>query len=155
MPLWVDIAVKLTPAFVALVVGLVASLISFLQYKISRDKLRLDLFAKRLEAYEKLQEFFTSVMRHGTVKDEALPVLAEARYKSRFLFGPEIEKSFDGLWKKAIDTRTLNTRIHAPGSLPVGPERDAACEREGVLVKELMGEMTSCSERYARYLRFK
>jgi hypothetical protein len=46
-----------------------------------------------LEAYEKLQEFFTSVLRDGTVKNTALITLAEARYKSRFLFGTDITKT--------------------------------------------------------------
>jgi len=56
-PPWVDIVVKLTPAIFTLVVGSTAAYIAFLQYRVNRDKLRLDLFSKRLEAFEKLQEF--------------------------------------------------------------------------------------------------
>jgi hypothetical protein len=155
MPSWVDIVVKLTPAFITLVVGLIASLVAFLQYKTNSDKLRLDLFSKRLEAFEKLQEFFTSVLREGTVKDEALLVLAEARYKSRFLFGIEIEAYFDELWKKAVDTRGLRSRLYGPGSLPVGTERNAVCDQESELLKWHLDQMKTVHERYGPYLRFK
>lgn len=155
MPPWVDIVVKLTPAFITLVVGLIASLIAYLQYKTNSDKLRLDLFSKRLEAFEKLQEFFTSVLREGCVKDEALVVLAEARYKSRFLSGTEIEVFFDELWGKAVDTRGLRSRLYGPGSLPVGAERTAVCERESTLLKWHLEQMKNAHERYAPYLRFK
>jgi hypothetical protein len=117
MPLWVDIVVKLTPAFVTLVLGSLASWIAYLQYKTNRDKFHLDLFNKRLEAYEKLQEFFTSVFREGSVKGDALVLLAEARYKSRFLFGSEVEQSFDTLWKKAVHARGLYTKMYGPASL--------------------------------------
>ena len=155
MPLWVDFVVKLSPAFITLVIGLVASRVAYLQYKTNRDKLRLDLFAKRLEAFEKLQEFFTSLLREGCLKDEALPILAEARYKSRFLFGAEIEAHFDELWRKAVDMRGLRMRLYGPESLPVGPERTAVCEQESALLRWNIDQMKIAHERYASYMRFK
>jgi hypothetical protein len=155
MPPWVDIVVKLTPAFVTLVVGIVAAGIGYLQYRLGHDKLRLDLFSKRLEAYEKLQEFFLSVFRTGSVDDATLAALAEARYKSRFLFGPEVEASFDVLWKKAVAIRGLRPKLYGPGSLPVGPERSAVCEQDSELVKWMMNQMEEAPDRYSKYLRFK
>jgi hypothetical protein len=108
MPYWVDVTVKLTPAFVTLVLGIVGSTIAYWQYRLGKlqhqlnqDRLRFDLFSKRHEAYEKLQEFFSSVIRAGTVEDSFLSILGEARYKSRFLFGEEIASYLDETWKKA------------------------------------------------------
>jgi len=154
MPLWVDIAVKLTPAFITLVVGLIASFVAYLQYKTNRDKLRLDLFSKRLEAFEKLQEYLVAVMREGRVEDKSLSILAEARYKSRFLFGPEIEKYFEELWSKAVDMRTLFARLYGPNSLPVGPERGIICEQEGALLKWKTKQLTESEALYSKYMRF-
>ena len=154
MPLWVDIVVKLTPALVTLVLGLVASCIGYLQYKTNRDKFRLDLFNKRLEAYEKLEEFFTSVLREGTVRDGALGILAEARYKSRFLFDQGNEKFFDNLWKQAVDVHFLYAKMYGPSALPVGPDRTEVCERESALVREIHNLAKDAPQQYARYLRF-
>lgn len=155
MPAWVDIVVKLTPAFVALVVGLFASYVAWLQYKTNRDRLRLDLFSRRLEAFQKLEEFLTSVLREGCVRDEALAILSEARYKSRFLFGTEIEAYLDELWRNAIDARTLHSRLYGPNALPVGTERTAVCEQESTLSKWFLDQMRIAHERYATYMRFK
>lgn len=158
MPQQVDIVVKLTPAFVTLVLGGVASGIAYLQYRISHDKLRLDLFSKRLERYEKLQEFFVSVLQKGTVENQSLQPLAEARYKSRFIFGPEIEARFDTLWKKAIEMRTLMSKLYGPGGilgLPVGEERTAVSSQHHELNMWMMNQMQEAPKHYAKYLHFK
>ncbi|MEM9121467.1 MAG: hypothetical protein AAGD09_26845, partial [Cyanobacteria bacterium P01_F01_bin.56] len=80
VPLWLDVIVKLTPAFITLIVGSFGSWIAFSQYQTNKDKLRLDLFEKRLEAYEKVQEYFRHLVREASVTDEAFSLLAEARY---------------------------------------------------------------------------
>jgi hypothetical protein len=155
MPFWVDVIVKLTPAFVTLVIGMVASGIAFFQFRTAQDKLRLDLFSKRLEAFEKLQEFFTSVLRTGTVESQTLPLLAEARYKSRFLFGPEIEASFDVLWMKATNMMTLRSRLYGTDAIPAGFERSAFCAEEDRLLAWMMEDMKVAPSRYSKYLQFK
>ena len=161
-PPWLDFVVKLTPAFVTLVIGIIGSIIAYQQYclnreqcRINSDKLRLDLFSKRLDAYEKLQEFFMCVLRTGTVQDKALPILAEANYKSRFLFDEEIGAKLDEIWNKAVDLQTFTEQIFGPGSLPVGPERTAICQQKGALLKWMMKEMEEAPKRYSKYLHFK
>ena len=107
-PLWLDIIEKLTPAVFTLFVGALACWIAYNQYQVNRDKLRLDLFDKRLAAFGKLQEFYSMVLREGCVKETMLPTLWEARSKSRFLFGPEIEASFAAHWTNGgVKNKTL------------------------------------------------
>jgi len=154
IPLWVDVAVKLTPAFFTLVVGVVGSVIAYFQFRLNRDKLRLDLFGKRFEAYEKLHEFYSEVFRAGCVRDDMLPLLVQARYKSRFVYGSDIDVFFDDLWKKAVQMRTLRTKLYGPEALPVGPARSKVCEEETALLTWMMDEMERSPKRYAPYLKF-
>ena len=161
MPYWVDIIVKLTPAFVTLVLGIVGSTIAYWQYRLGKlqhqlnqDRLRFDLFSKRLDAYEKLQEFFSSVVSAGTVDDSFLSILGEARYKSRFLFGEEIASYLDETWKRAVDMGYCRQMLHETGSLPVGPKRTDLCEKDSELLKWMMNEMKEAPARYAKYLKF-
>jgi hypothetical protein len=149
-----DVISKLTAPIITLIVGSFAGYVAYLQFKINREKLRLDLFTRRLEAFEKVQEYFTLVMREGRVTDEALRLLSEARYRSRFLFGHEMEKYFDELWEKAFQMRGLYLRLYGPNSLPVGPERTSICEQESVLLKWKIAQLKSSHEKYARYMRF-
>jgi hypothetical protein len=145
MPDWVNIVVQLTPAFITLVVGLIASVVAYRQYKTTNDKLRLDQFDKRLEAFEKLQEYFASLIRTGQVHEQTLATLAQARYKSLFLFGPEVEAWFDELWKNATEMhRLLSDR-----------ESNAVNEKKAQLLKWNLDQMENCHARYAPYMRFK
>ena len=156
-PDWVDIAVRLTPALFTVVVGLLGAYIAHRQFKINQDKLRLDLFSKRLEAYEKLQEYFGHILREGRVTPDALKALWEARYKSRFLFGKEIEEYLDALWKHSIQMQSVYRKLyHDDGrsNLPIGEERSKAADEHGNMVIKQMGEMNDASKRYESYLQF-
>ena len=154
MPIWVTIIVQLTPAIIAAIIGSLGFYIAYLQYRINRNKLRLDLFEKRLDAYEALQRFFTSMLQHAAFKDEAISMLHEARYKSRFLFGQDIRDHIEELWRKGFEMRNLARKIHGPEALPVGADRSKIVEEEHVILKWFMDQINGSQERYERYLQF-
>ena len=91
----------------------------------------------------------------GCVEHGALPVLAQARYKARFLFGREIEEYFEELWKAAVDMNSLRRRLYGPDALPVGPDRTAVCEQESKMLKLMMKEMERSTSRFDKYLGFR
>ncbi|MDX2231978.1 MAG: hypothetical protein NW220_20250 [Leptolyngbyaceae cyanobacterium bins.349] len=154
MVLWLDIIAKLAPAVVALVVGIFGTYIGFNQYRTNRDKLRLDLFDKRLEAYEKLQEYFNCLLRDAQVDNKAISILAEVRYKSLFLFGDEITEHINEVWDKAIEMRRLNLNLYGSGGLPVGEERNIICDEESRLLQWNLNQQNDSPKRYAKYLKF-
>jgi hypothetical protein len=149
-----DIMAKFAPAFVAFVVGIFGTCIGFNQYRTSRDKLRLDLFEKRFEAYEKLQEYFNCLLRDAQVDKKVLSLLAEARYKSLFLFGNEITEYIDEVWDKAIEMRRLNLKLHGSQGLPVGEERNMVCDKESSLLQWNLDQQRDSPKRYVKYLKF-
>ena len=151
---WIDIIVKLTPAFVTLVLGTVGGFIAYGQYKTNRDKLRLDLFEKRLEAYEKLQLFFNELFKHARVKNDTIPILAEARYRFQFLFGDEIEKHIDEVWDKTLEMSALYDKMYGEDSLPLGKERTRVGEQHSDLLKWHRDQRKGSKTRFARYLKF-
>ena len=151
---WLDTIVKLAPASVALVIGSIGTYIAFNQYRTNRDKLRLDLFEKRLEAYEKLQEYFNYLFRDVHVDNKAISILAEARYRSRFLFGDEIMEHISEVWDRAMEMRCLGLKLYGSERLPVGEERDMACDKESSLLQWNITQQSNSPERYAKYLKF-
>jgi len=155
IPLWLDIVVKLTPAFVTSVLGGFGFWLAWRQHKIQNDKLRLDLFEKRLDAYEKLQEFFSHMLQHAVFDERATVLLHEARYKSRFLFDDGIRSHVEKLWEQGFKMRELRRKMYGPDALPVGPERSAVCEKESAILKWIMDQMVASQERFARYLEFR
>jgi hypothetical protein len=156
LPLWVDIAVKLTPAFFTVVLGSVGAYIGYLQYRLNNDRMRLDLSAKRQEAYELLQKHLSQVFRDGEVKMEALLSLQEARIKSRFLFGADVKDKFNELWSNAVDARALHYQLYdgQGGGLPNGDQRSRVSHEHGEKIKWYLGQMSVVDELYAKYLEF-
>lgn len=152
---WLDTIVQLTPVFATPVFGVIGSWIAYNQYRTNKDKLRLDLFEKRLEAYEKMQEYFRHVIREGAVPDEALALLTSARYKSLFLFDQDIVDYVNNTVEKAKEMRFIHLKIYGKKSLPIGQERNRLAHRKGELLTWHEEQIQDSPERYAKYLKFK
>ncbi|MEM1309130.1 MAG: hypothetical protein AAGF98_06450 [Cyanobacteria bacterium P01_H01_bin.153] len=154
-PIWLDVAVKLTPAFITLIVGSFGSWIAFSQYQTNKDKLRLDLFEKRLEAYEKLQEYFRYLVREANVSDEAFASLVEARYKSIFLFDQDIADYIEDVLKKSKEIRMIYIDLNGEDRLPIGQKRNQLVRRKEELLEWHDKQMKESPQRYSKYLKFK
>jgi hypothetical protein len=77
----------ITPIATVIVAGFVA-LISFLQWRISREKLRLDLYNRRFDIYTRVLDYYQELLKwHGTPEQLALqkPFIKAVR-ESRFIF---------------------------------------------------------------------
>jgi hypothetical protein len=154
LPTWIDIVIKLTPALITLGLGSIGAWIALNQHRIARDKLRLDLFEKRFNAYRKLQEYFVVLFREGAVTPEALATLWKARAEAVFLFDHEIQMHFDEVLKIGMRLQELRRKLYGPKALPVGQERSRGCDEDSELLKWNMDQMEKSPARFARYLRF-
>ena len=152
MPQCVEIAIKLAPAFITCVLGSIGAYIAYQQHTISRDKLNLDKFDKRFAAYEKLQEYFSMLLREGHVTDEAIAVLSQARYKSLFLFGTDIDDHVKQLWEKAFEMRKVYRQLYGENSLPVCDERTRVAARETELMNWNSAQQEASPQWFAKYL---
>ena len=155
VPLWLDVIVKLNPAFITLIVGSFGSWIAFSQYQTNKDKLRLDLFEKRLEAYEKLQEYFRYLVREANVIDEAFILLVEARYKSIFLFDQDIADHLEDVLDKSKKIRMIHIDLNGEDRLPIGQKRSQLAQRLGEPLNWNYEQMKESPKRYSKYLKFK
>lgn len=155
---YLDIA-KLIPSLIAvipsLVVGMIAAYIAYNQYRLNKEKLRLDFFEKRLEAYEKLQEYFNCFIEKGCIDNEAIRVLNIAQNKSVFLFNKDITDYINEVRIKAIEMRHLRIKLHGSEALPIGDERDKFVDRDGELFGWHLDQQRYSRKLYAKYLKFK
>ncbi|MCR4471067.1 hypothetical protein [Burkholderia sp. SCN-KJ] len=79
-------------AVVALLVGVVAGLIAWRQYRVARAKLNLDLFEKRYEAFQIVWAFASAVVQRGPLpfySSDMTKMLNELP-KIEFLFGKKL-----------------------------------------------------------------
>ncbi|KFG96059.1 hypothetical protein GQ56_0116925 [Burkholderia paludis] len=90
--IWFELVKGVPAAVVALLVGIVAGLIAWRQYRVARAKLNLDLFEKRYELFMIVWAFASSVIQGGadTLTAKERIEMTNLLPKIEFLFGKDI-----------------------------------------------------------------
>lgn len=147
-----DIISKLTPAFVTLVIGVVAANIAWRQHVTARDKLRLDLFEKRFQVYESVLAV-KSALLEGQWTQESIKQIREATDRSKLLFGDalvkRLEEFSDCTRNMYFLSRKLANKHHNDPDVP-------ALQNEfQTLVDKVVGPLGAAIEKLFRpYLKF-
>jgi hypothetical protein len=135
-------------AFVTLIIGAIAGLITWRQYQVAKAKLKLDLFQKRYDIFHKTWVTLSDAVLRGTHEDHhgmATPFnnfLPEAA----FLFGPEIAKYLD-------EVSTKWTELHGLGSAKNSTETtDRMMELEQWFFDQAS---EGAKKKFGKYLDFK
>lgn len=92
------------------VIAAIAAWIAFRQSQIARNKLKLDLFEKRMEVYGAVRKALTEISRQGKLTIEQQTQYLQETRSARWLFGSEVFSYLDTtLWHKIVDLELHNT----------------------------------------------
>lgn len=93
-----DYILKIVSTISALTIGIAASALAYQQFRLSRSKLRFDLYEKRLAVFKTVRDFASTL----AIKGEAD---AGAFYRDtierRFLFEEDIYSYIEGMYERA------------------------------------------------------
>jgi hypothetical protein len=78
--------------FALVLVAAIAALIAYLQWVTAHQKIVLELFDKRLEAFRGIQTAIVPIMRNGAATQEEFFAFAAAVERCRFLFGDDVHQ---------------------------------------------------------------
>jgi len=163
-PSWLEVAKALSPAFVALVIGLIAAVIAWRQAQIASAKLKLDLFDKRLKVFDAVW----ALLAASHVKSEDDPSVAafyEQLPKAAFLFDANVRDYVETVRTKLQQLRHAAASIRAhQDSRPVHANA-AETQAFGRELVRLMGAMQDlqawflnqadpCRDVFATHLNF-
>lgn len=91
-------------------IATIAAWIAFRQSQIARNKLKLDLFDRRMEVYTAVREALGSITRQGNLTQEQQLQYLQGTRAARWLFGPDVFKYLDEtLWHKIVNLELHNT----------------------------------------------
>ncbi|MBB3637143.1 hypothetical protein [Variovorax atrisoli] len=144
-----DLIKGLPAAFVALVIGGVAGLIAWRQYRVARAKLNLDLFEQRYQLFELI---WTYVSAKGEPSKSLEEAYGNAVHKASFIFGEEI-----GTYMTANITKRyqLLTAVRTLRETPFeAPERKKAEQDCAALHQYWLDELGKLRERFSPYMDF-
>jgi hypothetical protein len=103
--------VKVFSGLLAPVVALFAVSIAWRQYKMAKDKLKLDLFDRRYRVYRALMDLFTEISNKGTVTLADLGTFSRESDQKRFLFKDDLIEYITAVRQKALDLKRLDDTI--------------------------------------------
>ena len=147
-PHWTTwVSALLTPT-----VAIFGGYIALQQWRTARNKLKFDLFDRRMKVYEAVNTLLVLILREGKVTDEVLYTYAARTQQSQWLFGPEIQTYLDKqVWHRALEVRRLTTELDG---MPVGDERSAKVKERGEIKKQLLAlPKASLIAKFVPYLR--
>ena len=122
------------------VVAVGAILIAYRQWRTAQNKLKLDLFDRRLAVYHQVKQFVRDTLRRDKTNDWDFTFLRETQ-TAKWLFGPEVDAFLETVvWARAAHLWQL--REQAEELEP--PERAAGAEaraRARHLMVDVLAEM--------------
>lgn len=149
---------KLIPAFITLVIGTIAAYIAFQQHKVNHDRLRLDLFDRRIKVYDRLIDALKTIVHDGDrekKKHEIRGALIESMNESQFLFGDDITKYISHIWDVHRKIVRIDLSLNGKKSVPVEPKREKLCDDLQKLEEYLYAQITEAASVFSHYLKFK
>ena len=122
------------------VIALFGSLIAFMQWKLARNKLKLDLFDKRYVVYKACTQFISAISTTGESSNEEQAKFLRDTSDAKWLFNLEVAKYLNEiLWKTAIDIETLSAEISS-----------AKDPKRGNMIRERADKKIFLNKQYAR-----
>ncbi len=99
-PAWVSVVAALGPPIIALLVGVLGGLIAYRQWRTARNRLKLDLFDRRLTVYEQTRDLLARRMAAGFLDlDEIIEFRVKARV-AQWLFDPAMAAYLEEIGEK-------------------------------------------------------
>lgn len=142
--------------------AIIATLIAIQQIRISKHQIKVDLFDRRYEFYEKYRELLIEFIKGVDGKETAENSDAinwiykthdELRRVSVFLFEKNITDAIANYGEKISQLRRLDVRLNGRNSLPFGEKRTFAAEEYNNVMKEIIADKYSLESKFSKYMK--
>jgi hypothetical protein len=124
----------------------------FMQFRLSKDKFKLDLFDKCYGVYKNTQVFLTKILRDAKIEMEDIFEFRAGTQDSVFLFKEDIPNYLKNIDNKALDLWEIHKSLDG---VPKGEERSKMCRKQTELLGWLTSQLPELKNKFAPYLKFK
>ena len=132
-------------------IAVVASLIAYRQWRTAQNKLKLDLFEKRMLVYQASRDMLGFVATRGKITTEEQIKYITGIQTAKWLFGVDVGTYLEKtLWEKIVDLELHQTMIY-DGDRD-DPDRQKHVQSKAETLKWLMKQYTVLDAKCANYL---
>jgi hypothetical protein len=136
----------LTPVIAALAV-----FIAWQQWQTNRNKLKFELFDRRLVVYQAAQDLLSVVTGSGDVPSEKSFEFLMRTRAAKFLFDDEIDQYlYRELYAKAVALQTLNSELK---DVPVGDERSRLARERKEVFDWFAAQIEALDRKFSPFLQ--
>ena len=124
-----------------------------MQWRIAQNKLKLDLFDRRISVYEAAMKFLASVMTSGKANDEEIFKFMLATREAKWVLNTQVAEYLDKqLYQKANELKTLEAMLEG---LPVGDERTSYVHKQREIKEWFLAQYDALDKHFASFLQLK
>jgi len=135
------------------VIAIIATYIAWQQWKTNKQKLNLERYDRRLRIYEEVKKILTIIARDkGTTTEDLLKFRASVS-EADFLFGPEIPKYIDEIYKRGLNLWRWNQEYRdCTQDIPEGYDHNKVVSEDHKEFTWLVGQFEPAKEMFRKYL---
>jgi hypothetical protein len=127
-------------------------LIAYRQSRIANDKLRLDLFERRLVVYEAVRTVFGELLARGKISPKDETNYLRGIQGAKLLFDSQLNEYLSNtLWRKLVTYAYSDDELR---ETPHGPVREKLANEREILWKWFRDQMDEVDEKFSPYMGF-
>ena len=132
--------------------ALFVTFVIFMQYKLSKDKFKLDLFDKRYAVYKGTQKFLSKILKEAKIEIKDIFEFRGDTQDAVFLFEEDIP-----VYLKTIDGKALGLweKQQSLEGIPKGEERSRICREISEFERWLTSQLPELKNEFKPYLGFR
>jgi hypothetical protein len=146
-PSWVAISSALLTPLIAVIVAIIA----YRQWKTAQNRLKLDLFEKRLAIHNAARGLIATVTSYGKIENKDIFEFLSGIQQARWLLNNDIVQYFEkDLWPRVTKLQELND---TPDS--AGEDRAANIRRQRELKEWIAGQRANLDGKFDQFLKIR
>jgi len=140
-------------ALLAPVVAVLGSFIAYRQWRLAQNKLKLDLFDRRLKIYEAAKNLLGSIVTSGKANDDEVFKYMVATREAKWLLDSEIAAYLDDqIYNKVIELQTLAIEWEC---VSVGDVRSKNVRAQAEIKQWFMAQYDILDAQFAPFLQLR
>jgi hypothetical protein len=131
-------------------IAVFGAIIAYRQWRTAQNKLKFDLFERRLAVYETVKGYISSVMATGrTAQEKEFEFLSDIR-GAKWLFDEDIVHYLEkDMWQKICALSCVQSELE---DMPSGEERSRKIQVKGALVSWFAGQLEILDTKFSPFL---
>ncbi len=147
---------EISKALLTPVVVIITVFIAYQQWKTNQQKLRLDIFDRRLKVYGEVKKILGLISRDANVSHKELSKFINAVSEADFLFEKEIPLYINEIYRRGLSLRIFNQKYKDYTQTPPdGYDHEKVCDEMNEDINWLTCQFESVEEKFKKYLQIK